>query len=78
MTTENLTYEDCLNFDPCNGDCVGPVEYRPAMSPTAKWFPRCERHFEERCETQRGVVRRYGGQMFYDGPSGWADEGYDY
>jgi hypothetical protein len=57
---ENL---ECL--DSHQGGCKGEVEYRPAMSPTGKWFPRCESHFEARLATQSRIVRTYGGRMFY-------------
>lgn len=45
--------------------CEGEVEHRPPMSPTGRWFPRCEKHFEERFAKQEQTVRRYGGQHFY-------------
>lgn len=54
---------ECL--DNHQGDCGGEVEYRPAMSPTGKWFPRCDAHFAARLETQERIVRDYGGRMFY-------------
>lgn len=74
MTTETLNYEDCLDFDPCNGDCAGAVEYRMAMSPTGISYPRCDLHMEQRWETQQRISRDYGVPLTYDGPSGWADE----
>ncbi len=82
--SDTLLATDCLD---AHGDdvseCNGAVDYRPAMSPTGKWFPRCEKHYEARYETQRGIVSRYGGQMFYDGPeddyaTSWQDEAGDY
>lgn len=54
---------ECL--DSYQGDCDGLVEYRPAMSPTGKSYPRCAKHFDARMTTQRRIVRDYGGQMFY-------------
>lgn len=57
---ENL---ECL--DGHKGGCSGPVEYRAPMSPTGTWFPRCDKHFEERWEKQKQIVSRYGGQHFY-------------
>ena len=56
---ENMT---CLEE---NNECRGEVEPRPAMSPTGRWFPRCEGHFEKRLEEQERIVRTYGGRMFY-------------
>jgi hypothetical protein len=29
------------------------------MSPSGRWFPRCEKHYEERLEVQRGIDERY-------------------
>lgn len=57
-----------VEVEPClDGpvDCDGEVEYRPAMSPTGKWFPRCDKHFAERLDRQRDIVSRYGGSIFY-------------
>lgn len=56
---ENL---DCLDHSDA---CKGVVELRPAMSPTGRWFPRCEEHFDRRLREQERIVRTYGGSMFY-------------
>jgi len=40
-------------------DCVGPVEYRYPLSASGRWFPRCEKHWQERLEVQRGIDERY-------------------
>ena len=53
---------ECLDN---NDECKGTVEYRPAMSPTGRWFPRCDKHFADRLKTQERIVRTYGGSMFY-------------
>ena len=50
---------ECLD-DYGEGTCKGKVEYRMAMSSTGRNFPRCEKHFEERLETQQGINERYG------------------
>jgi hypothetical protein len=58
MTEIPLAHEDCLDFGgptPCGGD----VEYRTALSATGKSFPRCDKHWEERYETQRQIDQRY-------------------
>lgn len=55
---------DCLD-NYANGPCRGPVELRPPMSPSGKWFPRCDHHFEVRWKKQEEIVSRYGGQHFY-------------
>ena len=54
---------ECL--DSHMGDCEGMVEYRPAMSPSGKSFPRCAGHFEARLVTQERLSRDYGVPMFY-------------
>jgi hypothetical protein len=53
----------CL--DSYQGNCRGPVEYRPSMSPTGIPYPRCAAHFDARWKTQRRIVRSYGGSMTY-------------
>ncbi len=78
--SDDLVTTDCLDYREVDPDyCDGPVEYRMAMSPTGRSFPRCDRHFEERYATQQRIVRNYGGQMDYTGyePS-WQDEAGDY
>lgn len=54
MVTDELR---CL--DAHEGNCKGPVEYRMALSPSGKQFPRCERHWEERLEEQERINQRY-------------------
>jgi hypothetical protein len=62
MTT--ITIDPCL--DEYMGDCEGEVEYRIPMSPTGKSFPRCEKHFSERLDTQERISKDYGVPMFYE------------
>jgi hypothetical protein len=57
--------EELICLDAREDNCEGEVDYRPAMSPTGKWFPRCEKHLTDRLATQERIVRDYGGQMFY-------------
>lgn len=80
MTTETLTYEDCLDFDPCGTDCAGAVEYRIAMSPTGRSFPRCDDHFESRWQEQERISSTYGVPLTYTdyGDYGWSDDYSDY
>jgi hypothetical protein len=47
----------CL--DRGQGDCGGSVEYRYALSPTGKQFPRCDKHWHERLVIQQGIDERY-------------------
>lgn len=51
---------ECLE-DYGDATCAGTVEHRMPMSGTGRAFPRCEKHWEERLETQEGINRRYGG-----------------
>ena len=37
----------------------GAVEYRMALSGTGKSFPRCDKHWGERLETQEQINERY-------------------
>lgn len=43
--------------------CDGPVEYRVALSPTGRSFPRCEKHWQKRLDRQAVIRRRYGGDV---------------
>lgn len=65
-----MTHNDeplaCL--DDYYGDCEGGVELRYPMSPTGKWFPRCEKHFAERLRRQDEINRRYPATA----PSDWS------
>lgn len=58
--------------------CEGEAVHRPAMSSTGVEFVRCDKHFAERQDIQRGIVSRYGGKMYYDGPEedSYGDEDY--
>lgn len=40
-------------------ECEGPVEHRMPLSGTGRSFPRCDHHWEERLEVQRGIDERY-------------------
>lgn len=52
---------ECLDGHPGADDdaCEGAVELRYPMSPTGRWFPRCEKHYEKRLEIQEGINQRY-------------------
>lgn len=41
-----------------SGLCVGKVEYRMALSGTGVSFPRCDKHWAERLELERGLHTR--------------------
>jgi hypothetical protein len=49
---------DCLD-DYGDNTCEGNVEYRMPLSGTGNSFPRCEKHWEDRLETQQGINERY-------------------
>lgn len=40
-------------------ECEGTVEYRMPLSGTGKSFPRCDKHWDIRLDTQRGIDERY-------------------
>ncbi len=48
-----------------NSDCGGTVEYRPAMSPTGRSFPRCTAHYDSRLEKQITISNRYNLPVYY-------------
>ena len=58
---------ECLDSNYSNYDspCEGPVEFRIAMSPTGIQYPRCDKHYEQRRETQKGISERYDVPMYY-------------
>ena len=39
--------------------CEGPVELRYPLSPTGRWFPRCDKHWADRLDVQEGINSRY-------------------
>lgn len=57
----------CLDAGADPSGCSGQVEPRWPMSPSGRWFPRCERHFELRLAEQARISASYGVPMFYDG-----------
>ena len=59
---------ECLDAGPDPSGCDGPIELRYPMSPTGRWFPRCEKHYEQRLEIQRGIDERYPTHA----PSDWS------
>ena len=48
---------ECIDSpkDPCEGS----VEYRTALSPSGKMFPRCGKHWAARLKVQEGINARY-------------------
>lgn len=47
---------ECLNGPE---GCEGAVEYRMPLSGTGQSFPRCDKHWGERLDIQRGIDERY-------------------
>lgn len=47
----------CL--DEGRGNCEGQVEFRLPLTATGRSFPRCERHWNERLDTQEEISRKY-------------------
>lgn len=41
--------------------CDGPVDFREALSPSGKHFPRCDRHWGARLVEQERINNEYGG-----------------
>lgn len=68
---------DCLDDDGDAADCEGPVEYRTPLSGTGKSFPRCEKHWEERLETQQEIAERYPTSAPPDFDPAYAGEHWD-
>jgi hypothetical protein len=55
---DTYDHEECLDARP-GEECEGAVEFRMALSGTGRSFPRCEKHWAKRLETQRGINERY-------------------
>lgn len=64
----------CLNDGP---GCGGQVEYRMPLSGTGRSFPRCDAHWEQRLETQRGIDARYPTHAPADFDPSYAGESWD-
>lgn len=48
---------ECLNSGDPNNPCKGPVEYH--STGMGKAFPRCEKHWTKRLETEERINQRY-------------------
>lgn len=69
---------ECLD-DIGNPDdpCEGAVEYRMALSATGVSYPRCEKHWAARMETQEAINRRYPQHPPSDFDPAYAGERWD-
>jgi hypothetical protein len=56
MITQELTHADCLEGPE---GCQGDVEHRMPLSGTGRAFPRCDKHWELRLDTQERINRDY-------------------
>lgn len=62
-------------------ECGGHVEYRMALSPTGKCYPRCDTHWTKRLDVEEGLRERYPEQppsdwSPYDAGESWGEEDY--
>ena len=57
--------------------CKGAVEYRMPLSGTGTAFPRCDKHWEDRLEVQRGIDERYPVHAPSDFDPAYAGESWD-
>ena len=58
-----MTYDETTETPTCldaGEDCKGPVEYRMPLSGTGRSFPRCDKHWSDRLDTQDRLRRDYG------------------
>lgn len=56
---EKLTYKDCLDCLEGTEGCYGSVYYRMSLSPSGRSYPRCDKHWEERLDTEERLNRDY-------------------
>lgn len=52
---------ECINAD---HTCKGKVEYRMPLSPSGTPFPRCEKHWQQRLDTEEQIRQRYPDSPF--------------
>lgn len=67
---------ECLD-DHGEGTCSGPVEFRFALSPSGRQFPRCDRHWAERLDEQERINERYPVMQPHDFDPMYAGERWD-
>lgn len=72
--SEDLTFADCINGPE---GCEGSVEYRMPLSGTGKSFPRCDKHWGERLDTEQGIRERYPEHAPADFDPSYAGEHWD-
>lgn len=71
---ETLPVTECLGYSDTRPDeCKGAVEYRMSMSATGISYPRCDKHFSERLDTQERLRRDYPDSST---PPAWFDSSY--
>lgn len=73
VNSNTLTIDlECINSGDETG-CKGEVEYRPPLSGTGRSFPRCDKHWEERLDTEERLRRDYPDTST---PPSWFDPSY--
>lgn len=69
---------ECLDdFDGKQTECGGEVSYRMPLSGTGRSFPRCDKHWSERLDTQQGINERYPQLPPSDFDPAYAGESWD-
>lgn len=61
---------ECL--DRHKGGCSGAVEFRMALSPSGRAFPRCDKHWSDRLDEEERITERVGHWQSDVAPS-WLD-----
>lgn len=67
----------CLEYDPDDPDCSGPVEYRMPLSGSGRSFPRCDKHWAVRLDVQEEINRKYPTNQPSDFDPAYAGERWD-
>jgi hypothetical protein len=65
-----LPAEECLEWQ--SGRCQGPVEPH-TVGDSLKAWPRCDYHYEQRCQNYENSMERYANQV---NPPAWFDPSY--
>lgn len=68
---------ECLDAGPDGAGCEGVIEYRYPLSGTGRSFPRCDKHWDERCQRQEEINQRYPHNAPSDFDPSYAGERWD-
>lgn len=58
-------------------DCAGAIEYRMPLSGTGRSFARCDKHWSDRLDVERGINERYPVHAPSDFDPSYAGEHWD-